>query len=184
MLIPGKKIPIFIVNTFQMEEILFYRIKVSKELLSKIEGKTILEDGSINYCFLVTNREKVIALNFNSNGELIEKSNLLLDEEEAVISEISDFNIEYLDYEVFDYSNSISFLTRYERSIKRYLLDEINGLFMDKKYDEINYLYYEIFNNECSINKKYKLLVDSIKNNFNDNYFELYRVIKLTKQSI
>ena len=179
-----EKIPVFVVNTFQMEEILFSRIKISKELLNKIKDKTIYEKGSIPYSFLVTNREKVIGLRFNNNGELIEISNLLLDEEEAVLEEINEFDMEYLEYEVIDSINSNLFITRKNRYIRKCLLEEINYLYKNKYYDEISYLYFEIFNDKCDINNKYKLLIDSITNNYKDTYNKLYDIILLSKQGI
>ena len=124
-----EKIPVFVVNTFQMEEILFSRIRISNELLNSISNKTILENGILDYSFLVTNREKVIGLRFNNNGEVIEISNLLLDEEEAVIEEVSDFDISILDYVILDKYNNNLFLTRYDKYIRKYLLDEISNLY-------------------------------------------------------
>ena len=179
-----EKIPIFVVNTFQMEDILFSRIKISNELLDKVKNKTILENGSILYSFLVTNRDKVIGLNFNNNGELIEVSNLLLDEEEAVLEEISEFDMDYLEYEVINKCNNVLFFTRKDRYIRNRLLEEINNLYKDKHYDEISYLYYEIFNDNCSIQSKYNLLIDSITNNYKNTYSKLYDIILLSKQGI
>lgn len=178
------KIPIFVVNTFQMEEILFSRIKISNELLSKIKNKTILENGIIQYSFLVTNREKVIGLKFNNSGELIEVSNLLLDEEEAVLEEICEFDMDYLEYEILDKCNNNLFFTRKDRYIRNCLLEEINNLYKNKHYDEISYLYYEIFKDNCSIKNKYKLLIDSITNNYKNTYSKLYDIILLSKQGI
>ena len=179
-----EKIPIFVVNSFQMEEILFSRIKISNTLLSSISNKTILENGIISYSFLVTNREKVIGLKFNNNGELVEVSNLLLDEEDAVIEEVDDFDIDYLDYEIIDIVSNNLFLTRKDRFIRNYLLKEIDILYKNNNYDEINYLYYEIFNDNCSIHNKYKLLVNGIKNNYTEDYSKLYNTIKLSKKEI
>lgn len=177
-----EKIPVFVVNTFQMEEILFSRIRISNELLNSISNKTILENGILDYSFLVTNREKVIGLRFNNNGEVIEISNLLLDEEEAVIEEVSDFDISILDYVILDKYNNNLFLTRYDKYIRKYLLDEISNLYRCKNYDEISYLYYEIYNDNCSIQNKYKLLIDGINNNYKSYYSKLYEIIELSKE--
>ena len=133
-----EKIPIFVVNTFQMEEILFSRIRISNKLLESVRDKTILEKGVLDYCFLVTNRERVIGLRFNSSGELIESSYLLLDEEEAVMEEVNGFNMDYLEY--------------------------------------------EIYNDNCSINNKYKVLINDIKNNYKSCFNKLYEIIELSKE--
>lgn len=178
------KMPIFVVNTIQMNEIMFSRIKISKKILDKIKDKTILENGVISYSFLVTNRERVLGLKFNSNGELIEISNLLLDEEEAVIDDSKDFDLEYIDYEIIGTIDNNLFLTRNEKRIRKYLLEEISNLYKNKNYDEINYLYYEIFDVDCGINNKYKLLINNIKNNYSYIYNKLYDVIILSKKEI
>ena len=179
-----EKIPIFVINSMEMDEIMFSRIKISKELVDKIRNKTIYDKGSIDYSFLITNREKVMALKFNSSGELTEISNLLFDEEEMVIQEVNDFNIECLDYEIIGKKTSNLFLTRNDKYIRNYLLNEINNLYINKKYDEINYLYYEVFNDNCDINKKYEVLVNNISNDYNNRYNRLYDIIKLSKEKI
>ena len=63
--------------------------------------------------------------------------------------------------------------------IRNYLLDNINNLYKNKDYDEINYLYYELFNKEMNIDNQYKFLVNEIENNFNNKYNKLYEIIKL-----
>lgn len=177
-----EKIPIFVVNTFQMEEILFSRIRISNKLLESVRDKTILEKGVLDYCFLVTNRERVIGLRFNSSGELIESSYLLLDEEEAVMEEVNGFNMDYLEYEIIDKCDNNVFLTRKDKFIRNYLLEEIDNLYKNRSYDEINYLYYEIYNDNCSINNKYKVLINDIKNNYKSCFNKLYEIIELSKE--
>ena len=121
-----EKIPIFVINSIEMNEIMFSRIKISKELINKIKNNTIYDKGIIDYSFLITNREKVMALKFDSSGELIEMSNLLFDEEEMVIKEVSDFDIYCLDYTIISNNDNNNFLSRKEIYIKNYLLKITN----------------------------------------------------------
>ena len=95
-----EKIPIFIINSMQMDEIINCRIKVDKEFLNSIYNKTFIENDNIPYCVLVTDLLKVVGLKFDSEGVLIEKSSLLLDEEDAVIEEVSDYDTYILEYEI------------------------------------------------------------------------------------
>lgn len=175
-----EKIPIIKINSMQLEDILFKRIKINDNLLDKIYNKTITSTGVINYSLLVTDSNKVLGLKFNNKGLLVEKSNLLLDEEEAVLEEINDLDMEYFDYEVIEDNKEMLFLTRYERLIRESLLKELNNLYDNKMYDEIEYLYYEIFNENCSIQNKYKKLINNIRDNFNYKFISLYRVIELS----
>lgn len=175
------KIPIIRINRFQMNDILNNKISVTKTFLKKYENKTLLDDGSLlKYSFLVTDLSKVIALEFSSNGEVIRRSSLLLDEEEAIIEESLDYQEEELNYKIIRNYLKFDFLTRDERKIRSSLINELNYLYKNKKYDEINYLYEELFNKKISIHDKYKFLIDDISNNYSSKYNKIYDIIKMT----
>lgn len=175
------KIPIIRINRFQMNDILNNKISVTKTFLKKYENKTLLDDGSLlKYSFLVTDLSKVIALEFSSNGEVIRRSSLLLDEEEAVIEESLDYQEEELNYKIIRNYLKFDFLTRDERKIRSSLINELNYLYKTKKYDEINYLYEELYNEKINIHDKYKFLIDDISNNYSSKYNRIYDIIKMT----
>lgn len=175
------KIPIIRINRFQMNDILNNKISITKTFLKKYENKTLLDDGSLlKYSFLVTDLSKVIALEFSSNGEVIRRSSLLLDEEEAVIEESLDYQEEELNYKIIRNYLKFDFLTRDERKIRSSLINELNYLYKNKKYDEINYLYEELYNEKINIHDKYKFLIDDISNNYSSKYNKIYDIIKMT----
>ena len=175
------KIPIIRINRFQMNDILNNKISVTKTFLKKYENKTLLDDGSLlKYSFLVTDLSKVIALEFSSNGEVIRRSSLLLDEEEAVIEESLDYQEEELNYKIIRNYLKFDFLTWDERKIRSSLINELNYLYKNKKYDEINYLYEELYNEKINIHDKYKFLIDDISNNYSSKYNKIYDIIKMT----
>lgn len=175
------KIPIIRINRFQMNDILNNKISITKTFLKKYENKTLLDDGSLlKYSFLVTDLSKVIALEFSSNGEVIRRSSLLLDEEEAVIEESLDYQEEELNYKIIRNYLKFDFLTRDERKIRSSLINELNYLYKNKKYDEINYLYEELYNEKINIHDKYKFLIDDISNNYSSKYNRIYDIIKMT----
>lgn len=175
------KIPIIRINRFQMNDILNNKISVTKTFLKKYENKTLLDDGSLlKFSFLVTDLSKVIALEFSSKGEVIRRSSLLLDEEEAIIEESLDYQEEELNYKIIRNYLKFDFLTRDERKIRSSLINELNYLYKNKKYDEINYLYEELFNKKISIHDKYKFLIDDISNNYSSKYNKIYDIIKMT----
>ena len=176
-----EKIPIFKISSQRMEEILKYRIKISQEILNKIHNKTFSSIGIIPYSLLFTDRTKVIALSFSKDGILEEKSNLLLDEEEAVIMESEDFALEEIQYEKLE-KYPFSFLTRKEKEIQKYLIKKINYLYETNNYEEIDYLYKEIFNKQKSPQEEYKALIESINNNFKEKYNSLCEIIKLAEK--
>lgn len=175
------KIPIIRINKFQMSDIINNKIKVSEKLLNSVENKTLLENGKVlKYVVLVTDLSKVLALEFNDSGEVIRSSSLLLDEEDSVIEECLEFSEEKLEYEIMVRYSEYDFLTREERIIKNNLLLELKSLYSNKNYDEIRYLYEELYDDDKSIHEKYKFLMNDIKNNFSSKYHKLYDIIRLT----
>ena len=177
-----KKIPTIRINKLQMEIIHNNVINITKDELEKISNKTFTETGMIKYCLLLTDLEKVMVIKFNEQGISTEKSLLLLDEEESVIDECRDFELEVLDCEIIEKLDSVKFITRKESMIQECLLSEIKKLYKNKIYDEINYLYNELFNDNKNIHKKYQFLMDDITNNYSEKYNRLYNIIQLTHE--
>ena len=175
-----EEIPIYRITDIGMNEVNNHLIRIDKDLLNIIHNKTICKNGIINHSLLITDMNRVVGLKFDSNGLLIEKSNLLIDEEDVIIEECSLLDLDIFNYELLDsYSNEL-FLTRKEKYKKNNLLEEINYLYNDKKYDEINYLYYEVFDKEKSIKNKYIDLVNLIGSN--KCIDELFEVVKMSKE--
>ena len=141
-----EKIPIYRITDIGMNEINSHLIKIDNKLLSNIKNKTVCKSGIINYSLLVTDMNRVVGLKFDRNGLLIQKSSLLLDEEDASIEEASLLDLDIFNYELLDSFENELFLTRNEKNIKNSLLSEISYLYDNKMFDEINYLYYEVFN--------------------------------------
>ena len=175
-----EKIPIYRITDIGMNEVNNHLIRIDSKLLNDIYNKTYTNKNIINYSLLVTDMSRVLALEFDSSGYLINKSNLLIDEEDAVIEEASLLDLDIFNYEKLDAFLEEYFLTRREKHIKNSLLDEINYLYNNKKYDEINYLYYEVFDKEKSIKNKYTDLVNFIGSN--NSLDKLFEVVKMTKE--
>ena len=175
-----EKIPIYRITDIGMNEINSHLIRIDKELLSCIKNKTVSKTGVINYSLLVTDMNRVVGLKFDKTGLLIEKSSLLIDEEDTVIEEAGLLELDIFNYELLDSFDNELFLTRSEKSIKNSLLKEIEYLYNNRMFDEINYLYYEVFNETKNIHNKYLDLVKIINDG---NYIdELFEVVKMTKE--
>lgn len=175
-----EKIPIYRITDIGMDEVNNHLIKIDKSLLSSIKNKTVCKNGIINYSLLVTDMNRVTGLKFSKDGYLIEKSNLLIDEEDVVIEESSLLDLDIFNYELLDSFNNELFLTRSEKNKKSSLLNEIEYLYSNRMFDEINYLYYEVFNETKNIHNKYLDLVKIINEG---NYIdELFEVVKMTKE--
>ncbi len=178
-----KKIYLVRVNTKTMEDFLKYKIKVSEEFLSIIKDKTILYKNKkyLKYAALFTDLNKVIALEFDNNGEVVAKSSLLLDEEEDIIMESNCMDEENIEYEkILEYPKRL-FLTREELYKRLFLLKEIENAYKENDYDKLTYYYDEIYeNNNYSIDKKYELMIDEIKNAYCEKHNNLYEIIRMS----
>jgi hypothetical protein len=175
-----EKIPIYRITDIGMNEISNHLIRIDNCFLKNIKNKTVCKNGVINYSLLLTDMNRVVGLKFDNDGLLLEKSSLLIDEEDTVIEEASLLDLDIFNYELLDDFSNELFLTRNEKNIKNSLLNEINYLYENKMFDEINYLYYEVFNETKSIHNKYLDLVRIINEG---NYIdELFEVVKMTKE--
>jgi len=175
------KIPVMRISKSQMNNILKKRIRLNKTFLNKIKNKTIISEyTTLKCCLLVTDLNRVIALKFDDSGEVVESSSLLFDEEDAVIDECFNFKEESLDYDVVETYEDKSFLTRQEKMMRDKLLIKLRNLYENKVYDEIDYLYEELFDEKRNVHEKYEYLVRNIEENYEGKYNKLYDIIQLT----
>ena len=92
---------------------------------------------------------------------------------------MSDLDSYSINYSLITKRDIFPFLTRNEKKIRMYLVNEINYLYKNYYYDLIGYLYFEMFNTKASINYMYKKLISDITNNFNDDFLKLYEIVKM-----
>lgn len=178
-----KRIPIIRISSEQMQEIFNYKIKIDSKLKEKIKGSTISYENKkdIKYGCLFSDLNKVLALEFNSKGIVISRSNLLLDEEEDILDETTLLDEEKIEYEIIEKYKIDYFLTRDESFKKKYLLKELNYLAKEKDYEKLNYLYEEIFpKDELTFLEKIDKLVKELNENYNSKLNELYEIVRLT----
>ena len=183
-----KKIPMIKVSQKVMNDVLKTSFVVDKKLLSDIYKKTEIyhDDGlsKIEYGLLITDGSKIIAVEFNDLGKSIYKSYLLIDEEEEILELCGEVDIYDLKYRIIKkYTPNNSFLTREEEFKKNYLLKEIKSLYKRKKYENINYLYDEIYPKEKkTIEEKYSLIINDISDNYSKIHNNIYKILRLTNK--
>ncbi len=173
------KILIYFVDEKGMIDIMKNQIQVSNSFLNQIKDSTETDFGVISYACLVTDFSRVIALKFSSDGLLIERSSLLLDEEDAVIEEIKDFSLPSFSFQKTKEDYYISFLTRREKKIQNYLLTEIQKIYDFGLYDELDYLYHEFFSEKKTNQEMYFTLMDQIENHYKNYFQDLYDIIQM-----
>lgn len=177
-----RKIPLFLVNTTTINDILNNDLKVNDSFLDLIKKKTIFKSyEEYRHVTLFTDQKVVVAVCFNINGFSILKSRLLLEEETDILflsNKLKEISLEYLIYKKNKVENL--YLTRNEEKIKKRLLEEINDLYKNNNIVKLNYYFFECFNYiENNKNIVYTKLVNSI-NNFDDRHYNLYKLMKLS----
>lgn len=172
-----KKIPLFLVDNDTFISMKYNKITVDKDFIDMINGKTFTYTRSgIGPSCLISNGKEAIGVLFDTNGNLIKRSSLLLDEEEEVIEEVYEcnyFKINIIKEKKITYEN----VSRMEKERKRYLLKYFN-----KEKNEINlkYLYYDYFEkDEDDISLIKNILISEIKNNWNNKTNKLYDLVRL-----
>lgn len=180
-----KKMPIIRIRESMLKDLLTSKIKMSKEFLSKIKYKTESyfhnDIDVIDYAVIVTTLKKSLALELDNEGNVIYKSNLLLDEEEEVLEIGEELVIMDIDYKVVSKNNKISYLTRKEEEEKKFLTKEIKKIKANKEESKLNYLYKEFFATELNnFNDKLKLIEKEISKDYSSFHHRLYNLLKLS----
>lgn len=178
-----KRIPLFLVPSVDMNHFCFSDIKVDQDFLKLIKGKTVLykKNKTILYSCLFCDLNRVIGIEFSSNGEIISKSCLLLDEEEEVMDQCQLLEKTKIGYKVLRHDYKVSFLTRDEEFQKNYLYHEFLSLYQNKDYEKLDYLYSELFGEDSSsISDKYSKLLYELENHYDFRFSSLYQVVQLS----
>lgn len=178
-----KKIPLIRVTNKTMKDFINKKIKVTEELLSDIKNKTTTysKTQDLEYSILISNLNKVIAIEFNKNGEVLSRSSLLLDEEDEVLEEVEYLEVQQIKYKVLSTYKTNYTLTRLEQKKKKYLLKEMDTLYQENNISKLTFLYEELFpKDELSLYDKYLKLKEDIENNYSSNHNKLYDIVRLT----
>lgn len=163
-----KVIPSFKVSSKCLYDFINYRVKVDEVFLNQIYGKSETFNNhlikTIDYACILHNDDVCLAVEFNSDGNLVGKSRLLFDEEEDVISQSSNLDEITLSYIIEDKTIIDKKYTRKELNTVSILERYLDNLYSKKEEDEIKYMYFECFDlMEEDIKKAYDNLKVSVK---------------------
>ena len=172
-----KKIPLFMVSNNVFNNMKYDIVKVSSDFINMIKDKTYIysKKESIISC-LISNGKEVIGVMFDTEGNVIKRSSLLLDEEEEVLDEVYDES-------VFDI-NIVSVKKRKINNVNRVQKDKSNYLlrYIKKENNTLNlkYLYYDYFEEEEEDIVKIKDRLNyEITNNYNKKLSKLYDTVQI-----
>jgi hypothetical protein len=163
-----KKIPIYRVSTKVLNDMRLRQIKIEKNRLEEIENKTELfsrlKNTSLKYAALFTDTEDVLALTFDRQGNSVQRSKLLIDEDIEVLECSSRYKLVNIRYTSKKALHINDLETRRQRNVDQTIFKELSKLYKSKNYETLEYLYYELFNQkERNINIVYSKLKKCIK---------------------
>ena len=178
-----RKILVFRVDNKTMRDLVNNSIVVDSDFLIKISNRTEMFTKQnvkiINYAALFTNGSFVIGIKFDKNGEIIGRSKLLIDEELDILDSALDMNQYNLKYNLIVDNKNVSFKTRKEILIEKYILKKL--IEVENNKEMLKYLYYECFNEKNNDFRKMLLKLNkSLTNNWDNFYNKVYNFFKLT----
>lgn len=171
-----KKIPLVKVKKNDLFNIKYNKVKLNDIILNKIKNKTnFFTKITYEYACLLTDSNVVIGVVFDKFGNVILRSSLLIDEEEDVLEVAQIISYLNIDCKVVK-KTKLSFLTRNEIKINKYIKDKLNKI---NDLNKLKYIYYECFNDiETDITKIKKRFLKELNNKEVVN--KLYDILRLT----
>lgn len=161
------------------------KVKISTDFLIKIfrTCEVYLTKGieTLDYCFLVSDGIKVLALECDKEGIIQSMSKLLLDEEEEIAMLASNLEFTKVDYNIIKEEDKTRFMTRKELKIRKYLTNEIKDAYRSHNYNKLKYLHMEYFDHiEDNPKKIVEGLLNSMNENLNNKHLNLYELLRLS----
>lgn len=175
-----KKLPILKVSVDFFNKVKYCDVVVDGSLIEKIYRRTdffSINKNKYNYVCCLCDGSEAIIVNFDSKGNVLGRSSLLIDEENEVIDISEGIDLFEYNLSVLEKHNYDVFKTRKEISINHLFFDELKCMDDEK----LKYLYFECFNErENDVEKIINRINDEIINNFNSIYSKIYNFLKLT----
>ena len=181
-----KKIKLVKVTTKTLKELLEYESNIEKDFLLKIYNTCELynRNKTYNYAFLLSDGNRVIAINCDKEGNILGRSKLLLDEETEIAILANSLDPTSIKYNKKEKLESYSFITRNEIEIYKFLYNEIESSYRNKEYSKLKYLYQEYFDKDIDSNKK---MCDDLLNTLdiiNDKHKYIYNILINVKKQV
>lgn len=180
-----KKIPLFHVDTQIISDAMSKIIEVNNEFLESVLNKTKLKQNKpLEYACIFSDGKNSIALEFNRQGLVINKSSLMIDDELNINEFIYGINKSKINYK--NISNCLHFKeTRQELKIKKILSLEIKDIYNKKNYSKLKYLYLEWFDKILDNNEEmYKEMLNKINEKLTDKEYHIYEIIRLSYNNV
>lgn len=179
-----KRVPVFQVTTKVLRDLINNNIEVNKEFLDSICNKTKLKKGFLEYVSLFVSKNGAIVLEFASDGKVIARSGLQVNDECNVMEVIYTLPIFRLEYKVLNRLELNKDL-RLESTIKDFINLEINTLYKNKEWEKIVFLYNEWFlKSDPNVGEMVQEMQNRLKGEITDREFRIYNLIKLSYNNV
>jgi len=180
-----KKIPLFHIDSKTFLDMFSKIIRVNKEFLNTIENKTKLKHNNyLKYTTIFSDGKNSIALEFNEDGLVINKSSLMVEDELNINEFMYNINKIKLDY-IIEYDDTRNKEIRQELNIKRLLKIEIKNMYDKKEFSKLKYIYLEWFNELLdNVDKMYNIMLEKINGTLTDREYKIYELIKLSYNNV
>lgn len=181
-----KKIPLFHVDSKTYIDLFSKVVNINIDFLKSIDNKTKLKQNKfLKYTCIFSDGKNSLALEFNDNGLVINKSSLMLEDELNINEFMYSISLSNIDYQIISADNTINRETRQEEKVKRILKLEVNNMYKNKEYSKLKYIYLEWFNELLDSNDKmYSNMLDRLNETLEDKEYAIYEIIKLSYNNV
>jgi len=179
-----KKIPLYRVSTQTLKDFYMFDIQVTQEFLNSILDKTILKNNKINktlkYACLLCDTKNSIVVEFNEDGTIISRSNLLLDDEANVLEFIYSYKENKIEYQKKDLL-VLNKLLRQEELVRKVINLEFNTMIENNDIAKLKYLFNEWFGyEEDNIIEMKRKIKKELSKDISSKTKEIYDLIMLS----
>lgn len=179
-----EKIPLFKISENDMLNMLENNIKINNEFLEKVKDKTSIKVGAIlntiEYASIFTDGKSALAIEFSKEGNVIARSNLMVEDDLNVIEMSFSFKNKTISYDILNKIVTNQPLRKVTK-MKWVIKNEIGKLYEEKNTDKLSFLFLEWFGkNEKNLKKIYNKMIEELNNELNDDQCRIYEIIKLS----
>lgn len=165
-----------------------HMFKVSQDFLESIKATASLKDSAflkaVDYAVIFTDEKSVIAIEFDTSGLSIKRSDLLLSDDLNILELAYSMNRKKIDYETLNLVESVNEL-REEKRIKNIIEEEIKNLLTKKDINKLKYLYLEWFREtESDPTLMYNRMKDALNDKISDREIKVYEIINLSHSKV
>ena len=175
-----RKIPLIIINSLDLYNLINKKVIINSVFLTKIYRKTEIFNKNntcyLDYSFLATDKNEVIAFKIDKNGLIKQYSKLLVEEEIDVLDYSESLSYQMIEYKIIASKELDCFKTRNENKIKKFIYEEIKKIENDS--DKLKFLYLECFGKIKNKNLL-NIIYQQLEKNWENVYIKIYDFLKI-----